>query len=658
MCNVLQRKPKNSRKKKQFIPSIMQQTLQKSSSQFRKQKIQFLNERIKNSVLTSHQQIKLSTKREFPQLKFLLNFYGIPEDIIAEFEQREALKLEEERRRLQKEKEELELQKQEEERQKLEDYKNNLESQRRGDSQIVLHPNDKQLRGSPSANKFQLVQYQAQMDFKLKAQQEIERKLKAREEREANKKAEMEKAKRKAELTAKSLKQQAFRRHLELGIVSMSQADLKDQLLLNEGSLEKGGVRIKTCPEPDLLNLEDEEEMDREAIELLMRKNKRLFRHLFNKYVSTGYMKKPKAFDSLRSRYEVISMGEYRRMLNDHKIDQQMITKSELQYIFKMINNKNKNPDLQTIEFEGFIECFLQIAIILHSKPPISLSCIPLVESLRQLLKKFEAATAARGESTVLYTDPEAASLLVEDQRLLRELNAMVEKSPNYPLPEGFKKIQEKEIVYVYELNSKLLADRESLRISLEIVDEILHQFLGVHFIEPHATVEFITKVVPDPLKVQGALTTFHSRYVDMASSKPRSVKLGELEAVRKTKPEAFLRPKMSIQTKIVVAGLPSDLRTIGYEVGSVVEEIVAAVIEGKQTIPHKKMNKAQLERIKMEEEMQKIERLKEERRRHHLQQIKHRIEEGKAASESVERRSNKNASKPPINKEKKRERI
>jgi hypothetical protein len=71
-----------------------------------------------------------------------------------------------------------------------------------------------------------------------------------------------------------------------------------------------------------------------------------------------------------------------------------------------------------------------------------------MVETVKALIKHFEDATRARGQSTVLYEDPDATS--VADGKLIKALNEKLAKDPNYPIPEGYVKQLEKTPIYDY----------------------------------------------------------------------------------------------------------------------------------------------------------------------------------------------------------------
>jgi hypothetical protein len=74
----------------------------------------------------------------------------------------------------------------------------------------------------------------------------------------------------------------------------------------------------------------------------------------------------------------------------------------------------------------------------------------------------------------------------MQDRELIQALDKKINQDPNYPVPEGFTKVIEKMPIYTYkvpECAAKLL--KESKVMATEMMDEILFQILGIHFLEP-----------------------------------------------------------------------------------------------------------------------------------------------------------------------------
>ena len=59
------------------------------------------------------------------------------------------------------------------------------------------------------------------------------------------------------------------------------------------------------------------------------------------------------------------------------------------------------------------------------------------------LLHYMEKVTKSKGQSTILYEDPEITT--IGDYEMIKELNKRVRDKPEFILPEGYYKTQEKE---------------------------------------------------------------------------------------------------------------------------------------------------------------------------------------------------------------------
>jgi hypothetical protein len=66
------------------------------------------------------------------------------------------------------------------------------------------------------------------------------------------------------------------------------------------------------------------------------------------------------------------------------------------------------------------------------------------------LIETFEKATRDRGKSTAIYEDPDWSSF--KDNELINALEEKLMEDPNYPVPEGYKKVVEKEPIFSYEI--------------------------------------------------------------------------------------------------------------------------------------------------------------------------------------------------------------
>jgi hypothetical protein len=95
-----------------------------------------------------------------------------------------------------------------------------------------------------------------------------------------------------------------------------------------------------------------------------------------------------------------------------------------------------------------------------------------------------------------LYENPENH----EDSELVKAVNEKLVTDPNYPIPEGYLKIKEKTAVYEYTLPRQCedIMGNGAFH-ATQILDELVNELFGIHFIEP--TVTYV-----DTLKLKKAI--------------------------------------------------------------------------------------------------------------------------------------------------------
>ena len=84
------------------------------------------------------------------------------------------------------------------------------------------------------------------------------------------------------------------------------------------------------------------------------------------------------------------------------------------------------------------------------------------------------------------------------DRELVQALNAKVLVDPSYPIPQGFRKQVEKTPMYTYSVPECAKAIlKEGQVVATEMLDTILFEAIGVHFLEPQVSFEMKYKVKP-----------------------------------------------------------------------------------------------------------------------------------------------------------------
>ena len=299
----------------------------------------------------------------------------------------------------------------------------------------------------------------------------------------------------------------------------------------------------------------------------------------------------------------------------------------------RLINMKViHRSDLSALTYRGFELLFIQMSIFMHSRPPKQLSHLPPVASIEALVQMFSTATQKRKESLILFEDPDASA--IGDRELVKELNKIIETRPDYPLPEGYRRVSQREIIYKYLIPQEWGLE-EDKHICLELLDEICNNIIGFHFIEPMIEYKNLTKVQPQIMKPKKS--SIPLRYMEAIQKKPR--KKSQLQPMVKSK-SAYYEEKLiqsppqrkiierkhhiiSGRLKLLVAETRKEERSKAEEIAELLEEICSAVSKGREHLESRqgygqggKENLGQLERKEDEEEIRLSQIKKEEDRK------------------------------------------
>lgn len=351
--------------------------------------------------------------------------------------------------------------------------------------------------------------------------EELEKLKKRRFDQEEAKKQDEDKKRAASSKKKKRLQDMLEKRKAELGIQSMRRplvegskslkpaGDSLQALIYENGAIEQEAEKQKIFKlvknEVSLLNLENEEQRDQEAIKAVMKKYSKLWKNLFHKYANTGFSSKARNFDQMGEKMLVINQPEMIKLLKDHGMLPVFLTKEELGCLYKLLNVKLAygRSDFTTLDYGGYLQLIPQLAFLCFGRPPKDLSFLPLVESLLTLILVFRESARSRGLSVILYEDPDMANA-AGDQQLIKALNEKMRNDPQYPIPEGYIKVVEKTPVYEYKIPADIAkCIKESMVISVEVLDGFIHAALGFHFLEPVVSFEDFPKVKQaiNPLK-------------------------------------------------------------------------------------------------------------------------------------------------------------
>ena len=197
----------------------------------------------------------------------------------------------------------------------------------------------------------------------------------------------------------------------------------------------------------------------------------------------------------LQDKHETMNMAELTKFLKDHGFTNKHLTREELAALIRLINLKKiKRFDLTALTYQGFLEFIIQAAYFIYSRDPYFMNNHPLVELVRTFFNQMEKTARECGESTVLFEDPDLT--VMADPELLKALNKKLLENPDYPVPEGFKKIKEKTLISNYEV-PRFIPINESIKMALEVLDDLMFQKFQIHILEPIVKTQNIFKIRP-----------------------------------------------------------------------------------------------------------------------------------------------------------------
>lgn len=313
-----------------------------------------------------------------------------------------------------------------------------------------------------------------------RALSDIERVKQMRLDKEHREKTQNDKKRIEEEKQKKFLKSQLEQRKILLGVEG--RMENSEALVVKEAS---------TVIEMPFYIIDEETKSDQEIIYTVLRKHFRVFRVLFNHYASSGYKvnnfnTKP-TFDGMQDKKASLSDGELMKLLRDQCVSNNMVSTEEVRKIIAWMMQKMK---LKSIEMEQFPLLLYYISQFIYTRSPYSYLQFPPGAYLLALIEQFQ-----RSQSKVVpasfYTEPDYG---VGDKDIIKALNARIKHDPNMEMPEGYKKIQEKDVMIVYKV-PKVLGMSKAYRASLEIIDEILFSSLKVHFLIPNVVIFPVTTV-------------------------------------------------------------------------------------------------------------------------------------------------------------------
>ena len=405
----------------------------------------------------------------------------------------------------------------------------------------------------------------------------------------------------------RKIKKQLEFRKLEQGVGKESSATL----VYEDGEAQK---LIAPPDEVQLRQFTEAENDLQEVVKLLLSKYSRVFKVLFNKYSGTGFKLKvhhKSDFDLHAERKSKITDGEYIKVMKDHNVIPELITKEELRTIMRAYNHRIvKQAEQSYVDYEGFKGVFCQLAYFIYSRQPHDYSHLPPVVSLKLLLDFMRNFLRGSNISTEIFDEADPGT---GDKDVVRSLNKLLAKDPNTPMPEGYKRVMDRDLKIIYGL-PQLLAIPESFQYAIETLDSILGR-IGIRIIEPQIeyTTMYRAKGVSHKTLSNNKSWRRSNKIIDnpVITEEPSKEKIKSALSMISTS-----AVKLSPALKFCIAHAPSEDKEIYQECADLLEDILHSVqLKMVRVINRQPKGGAQEEKFekkkekeKKEEEMKKAE--------------------------------------------------
>ena len=243
------------------------------------------------------------------------------------------------------------------------------------------------------------------------------------------------------------------------------------------------GLFGKEKPVISLRDFETEIPEHRDSVKVMLDRYGYLLRILFKKYMGKAYtakLPKKSTFDQLAVKNSLIQEAEFFKMLKDHGVIAPMLTTQEFSTLMKLYNQKIGSAQLHSVNYKHFLGLFSQTAVFIYSRDPHDLSNLPPGFSIKSLVEHFRKFAQLHSFNTYHYDNLDPGG---GERAIIAKLNEELKNDPEAPLPEGYKKVEEKDIEVVYAVPKGLNMSQKQID-CLEILDDILSTKL-FHILEP-----------------------------------------------------------------------------------------------------------------------------------------------------------------------------
>mmetsp|Transcript_13488 Transcript_13488/g.25380 ORF Transcript_13488/g.25380 Transcript_13488/m.25380 type:complete len:1523 (+) Transcript_13488:11-4579(+) len=431
---------------------------------------------------------------------------------------------------------------------------------------------------------------------------------------------EEERMKQRLDFKKKKVKRQLELRKLEQGV---SRTNIGTIVGFNEAQV------IAAKEEVELREFSKEEADEDEQVKMVLNKYSRVFRALFQMYSGTGFVRRTEViseFDWLAERKTKISESEYLKLLKDHGVVPEYLNKEQLGDIIEAWARKQKQAEVNQLDFEGFRAVFCQMAYYIFSREPRDYSHMPPAVSVRMLIDAMRSHLRLNKKSTELYDEPDPGS---GDKEVIKQLNMRIAVNPEMELPEGYIRVTERDFEIYYGVPRQLPCPENKV-ICFELLDEIMYDALSIHVLEPlvrFVSYERCKGLKPKKPKIE--LPPIHERSADHFKKK-----IKEFASTNTSTPSMKVgrTVKLGPVLKYEIAKLKPEEKPPATEVAELLEDMLHSLGLGAKAVVGRWSRNIENPVVRQREEEFKKEQENQEKEK------KRQLERAKALREAVQK--------------------
>jgi len=328
--------------------------------------------------------------------------------------------------------------------------------------------------------------------------------------------------------TNKSPKRLAF---LATPVVRISQSHLNPPVLRSQSkkAVAKKPLRMQqsspTLLETPALEVVKVRELDcspeeTSDLEAALKMHSRLLKQLYRTYCGSCYAKGPTdqdTFEHQGSKRALIREAEMYKLLRDNGLSSTYLLKEQFSSLLRSYCVRYKTQEPTAIDYSQYVDLLVQVALFVYARPGSALASLAPAVATMMLFRLFREHWQTTGRSLALFDAP---YLLRGDRDTLIRLNEQLKRHPDLELPEGYSRTTRTEVELRFDLPAES-GVKETFRLAMELLDEVLAGGIGLHLLEPRVVSQTVVRVQATGPAQSSPRADTHSGPVDSIHRNP-----------------------------------------------------------------------------------------------------------------------------------------